>query len=75
MQFRLMESIVLMIWKQFFARVISGEDIHIENLKLNFLESIDFKFFGNEDKYNGTLPAGLVQGICEFQTEMYKVLL
>lgn len=56
-----------------FARVISGEDIHIENLKLNFLESIDFKFFGDEEKYNGTLPASLAQGICEFQTEMYKV--
>lgn len=27
-----------------FGRVISGEEIHIENLKLNFLESIDFKF-------------------------------
>lgn len=25
-----------------FGRVISGEEIHIENLKLNFLESIDF---------------------------------
>lgn len=56
-----------------FHRVMDGEEIHIENLKLNFLESIDFKFFGDEEKYNGTLPASLAQGICEFQTEIYKV--
>lgn len=56
-----------------FNRVVSGEEIHIENLNLNFLQTIDFKFYGDEEKYNGSLPASLAQGLCEFQTEMYKV--
>ncbi|GEM_PF-1710433 len=56
-----------------FNRVVAGEDIQIENLNLNFIQSLDFKFYGDEEKYNGSLPASLAQGLCEFQTEMYKV--
>lgn len=56
-----------------FNSLMAGEDIRIENIKLNFFNSIDFKIYGDENKYNGTLPSSLAQGICEFQTEMYKV--
>lgn len=56
-----------------FNRVVAGEEIHIENINLTFIESINFKFFGDEERYNGTLPASLAQGLCEFQSEMYRI--
>lgn len=56
-----------------FRRIQSGEEIQIEQLKIKLFDSVKFKIFGDKDRYNGTLPASLAQGLCEFQTEMYKV--
>lgn len=56
-----------------FHRIQSGEEILIEQLKIELFESVKFKIFGDGTRYNGTLPASLAQGICEFQNEMYKV--
>ncbi|HBT1924471.1 TPA: hypothetical protein MA372_005498, partial [Klebsiella pneumoniae] len=36
-----------------FNSLMAGEDIRIENIKLNFFNSIDFKIYGDENKYNG----------------------
>ncbi|HCC2037015.1 TPA: hypothetical protein M4215_004077 [Klebsiella pneumoniae] len=56
-----------------FNRIQSGEEILIEQLKIKLFDDVKFKIFGDETRYNGTLPATLAQGLCEFQTEMYKV--
>ncbi|ECG5516309.1 hypothetical protein E1E00_25105, partial [Salmonella enterica subsp. enterica] len=48
-----------------FHRIQSGEEILIEQLKIELFESVKFKIFGDETRYNGTLPASLAQGICE----------
>ena len=56
-----------------FDRIQSGEEILIEQLKIKLFDDVKFKIFGDETRYNGTLPASLAQGLCEFQTEMYKV--
>ncbi|EJZ1347701.1 hypothetical protein OGK12_005494, partial [Escherichia coli] len=34
---------------------------------------MNFKIYGDPSRYNGTLPSSLAQGLCEFQTEIYKV--
>ncbi|EOG6955107.1 hypothetical protein QVN24_15035 [Yersinia ruckeri] len=56
-----------------FGRIQSGEEILIEQLKIELFDSVKFKIYGDPLRYNGTLPASLAQGLCEFQTEMYKV--
>lgn len=56
-----------------FARIDKGEEITIDRLKIDLFNSVNFKIFGDPSRYNGTLPASLAQGLCEFQTEIYKV--
>ncbi|EQA3420203.1 hypothetical protein ACX1JO_003802 [Cronobacter dublinensis] len=56
-----------------FLRIESGEEITIERLRFNLFNSVNFKIYGDPKRYNGTLPASLAQGLCEFQTEIYKV--
>lgn len=56
-----------------FLRIESGEEITIERLKFDLFNSVNFKIYGDPKRYNGTLPASLAQGLCEFQTEIYKV--
>lgn len=56
-----------------FTRLQSGEEILIEQLNIKLFESVKFKIYGDQKRYNGTLPASLAQGLCDFQTEMYKV--
>ncbi|KFK95009.1 MULTISPECIES: hypothetical protein [unclassified Serratia (in: enterobacteria)] len=56
-----------------FNRLQSGEEILVEQLKVELFDSVKIKIFGDLTRYNGSLPASLAQGLCEFQTEMYKV--
>ncbi|ELY3597510.1 hypothetical protein SMX45_002735 [Cronobacter turicensis] len=56
-----------------FLRIESGEEITIERLRFDLFNSVNFKIYGDPKRYNGTLPASLAQGLCEFQTEIYKV--
>ncbi|WFY32756.1 hypothetical protein NFK28_07895 [Citrobacter braakii] len=56
-----------------FSRIDSGEEITIDKLKIDLFNSVNFKIYGDPSRYNGTLPASLAQGLCEFQTEIYKV--
>ncbi|EOI5715339.1 hypothetical protein [Cronobacter dublinensis] len=56
-----------------FLRIESGEEITIERLRFELFNSVNFKIYGDPKRYNGTLPASLAQGLCEFQTEIYKV--
>lgn len=56
-----------------FSRIENGEEISFDKLKIKLFESVSFKIFGDVSRYNGTLPASLAQGLCEFQTEIYKI--
>lgn len=56
-----------------FARLDGGEEIPIESIKFELFNSVNFKIYGDPARYNGTLPSTLAQGLCEFQTEIYKV--
>lgn len=56
-----------------FARLDGGEEIPIESIKFELFNSVNFKIYGDPARYNGTLPSSLAQGLCEFQTEIYKV--
>ncbi|MEN4974046.1 hypothetical protein ABEH62_09215 [Pantoea eucalypti] len=56
-----------------FKRIEDGEEISIDMLKFELFNSVNFKIYGDPKRYNGTLPASLAQGLCEFQTEIYKV--
>ena len=56
-----------------FSRIDKGEEISIDRLKVDLFRSVNFKIYGDPERYNGTLPASLAQGLCEFQTEIYKV--
>lgn len=54
------------------GRIHQGEEISIENIKIDFVNQISFKIYGDPERYNGTIPSSLAQGMCEFQTELYK---
>ncbi len=56
-----------------FKRIEDGEEISIDVLRFELFNSVNFKIYGDAKRYNGTLPASLAQGLCEFQTEIYKV--
>lgn len=56
-----------------FKRIEGGEDVSIDRLEFDLFNSVNFKIYGDPKRYNGTLPASLAQGLCEFQTEIYKV--
>lgn len=56
-----------------FSRLQAGEIIVVDRLKIDLFKSVNIKIYGDPKRYNGTLPASLAQGLCEFQTEMYKV--
>lgn len=56
-----------------YGRLQSGEEILVDQLKIELFNSVNFKIFGDPSRYNGTLPASLAQGLCEFQSEIYKV--
>ena len=56
-----------------FARLDGGEEITIDRIKLDLFNNVNFKIYGDPSRYNGTLPSPLAQGLCEFQTEIYKV--
>ncbi|EKN4770491.1 hypothetical protein ACONXG_004292 [Yersinia enterocolitica] len=56
-----------------FKRLQSGETITVDQLKIELFSTVNIKIYGDPTRYNGTLPASLAQGLCEFQTEMYKV--
>lgn len=56
-----------------FARLDGGEEIPIDRIKFDLFNSVNFKIYGDPTRYNGTLPSALAQGLCEFQTEIYKV--
>ncbi len=53
-------------------RLKKGEEFTVENLNINFVNVVNFKIYGDPERYNGTIPASLAQGMCEFQTELYK---
>lgn len=53
-------------------RLKNGEEFTVENLNINFVNVVNFKIYGDPERYNGTIPASLAQGMCEFQTELYK---
>ncbi|MCA7012493.1 hypothetical protein LF934_07515 [Dickeya dadantii] len=59
--------------EELFHRLDSGEEITIDRLRIKLFESVNFKIFGDPNRYNGTIPSTLAQGLCEFQTEIYKV--
>lgn len=54
-------------------RAKNNRDLDINTVKINLAESINFKVFGDMEKYNGSIPSSMAQGMCEFQTEIYKV--
>lgn len=56
-----------------FNRIKNDEDISIDRIKFRGLTDAKFKIFGDTSRYNGSIPASLAQGMCDFQTEMYKV--
>lgn len=56
-----------------FGRINDGEEITIDMLKIDLFNNVNFKIYGDPSRYNGTLPAFLAQGLCEFQTEIYKI--
>jgi len=49
-----------------------GEDVEVENLDFSNLKPLQIKIYGDEDKYNGTLPSSLCYGLCDFQNELLK---
>ncbi|CNJ17967.1 Uncharacterised protein [Yersinia aldovae] len=59
-----MESII--------SRINKGEEILIESLDFSGLKNLQIKIYGDEKKYNGTLPASLCYGLCDFQNELLK---
>ncbi len=54
------------------ARIQSGEDIPVELLDFSGLKKLQIKIYGDETKYNGTLPSSLCYGLCDFQNELLK---
>ncbi|EPT0809607.1 TPA: hypothetical protein ACUU9M_000008 [Yersinia enterocolitica] len=54
------------------ARIKKGEIVSVEDIKINFVNVVNFKIYGDPERYNGTIPSSLAQGMCEFQTELYK---
>lgn len=56
-----------------FHRIKDGEDIDIKTVDFELFQEVNFKIYGDPNRYNGTLPASLAQGLCEFQNEISKV--
>jgi hypothetical protein len=54
------------------SRIQSGEDVPVETLDFSGLKKLQIKIYGDENKYNGTLPSSLCYGICDFQNELLK---
>lgn len=54
------------------SRIQSGEEIPVESLDFSGLKKLQIKIYGDESKYNGTLPSSLCYGICDFQNELLK---
>ncbi|EBL1739165.1 hypothetical protein D1914_20555 [Salmonella enterica] len=54
------------------SRIQMGEDIAVESLDFSGLKKLQIKIYGNEQKYNGTLPSSLCYGLCDFQNELLK---
>lgn len=59
-----MENILTLIQK--------GEDIEVESLDFSSLKRLEIKIYGDEERYNGTLPSSLCYGLCDFQNELLK---
>lgn len=49
-----------------------GKDIEVEKLDFSELKPLQVKIYGDEEKYNGTLPSSLCYGLCDFQNELLK---
>lgn len=49
-----------------------GKDVEVENLDFSGLKPLQIKIYGDEEKYNGTLPSSLCYGLCDFQNELLK---
>lgn len=60
---------------EFLERVQKGQQISINDIKIDFVNHVSFKIYGDPDRYNGTIPSSLAQGMCEFQTELYKAFM
>lgn len=49
-----------------------GKEVEVENLDFSNLKPLQIKIYGDEGKYNGTLPSSLCYGLCDFQNELLK---
>ena len=54
------------------VRIQAGEDVPVELLDFTGLKKLQIKIYGDEEKYNGTLPSSLCYGLCDFQNELLK---
>lgn len=53
-------------------QIQDGNDVEVEKLDFSGLKSLQIKIYGDEEKYNGTLPSSLCYGLCDFQNELLK---
>lgn len=49
-----------------------GKNVEVEKLDFSELKPLQVKIYGDEEKYNGTLPSSLCYGLCDFQNELLK---
>lgn len=54
------------------SRIQKGEDVPVELLDFSGLKKLQIKIYGDEEKYNGTLPSSLCYGLCDFHNELLK---